>query len=255
MRKLLLMAVMIVTVITTGACAVKKIDTSHTTGSTKNIPVKAVTSWDRILEENKIVIGTDGSTFNKNLAESLKKEMGVDVEIISYSDFEKAGEAVKNGEIDMYLGMFPKETALSIDYYLSEPYLQSTSVVVSLSQDYKINKKEDTVAVLKNSAEEKTVSMYCDNYKAYNSVGAMFLALNSSQASSVLIDEIVFEKSGYNTNKYFVCDSYPYNLVAIFNENESDIAKEMNIYLAKIKASGTASEISRENFGKDIIYK
>lgn len=252
MRKLLLIVVIMITAITTGACAVKKIDTSY---NTKNSPVKAFTSWDRILEENKIVIGTDGSTFNKNLAEALKKEMSVNVEVISYSDFEKAGEAVKNSEIDMYLGMFPKESALSIDYSLSEPYLQSTSVVVSLSEDYNINKKEDAVAVLKNSAEEKTVSMYCDNYKIYNSVGAMFSALNSRQVSSVLIDEIVFEKSGYNTKKYFVCDSYPYNLVAIFNENESDTSKEMNIYLAKIKASGIAGEISRGYFGKDIIYK
>ena len=249
------MVVMIVIVITTGGCAVKKIDTSHSTSGTKNIPVKSVTSWDRILEENKIIIGTDGSTFNKNLAEALKKEMIIDVEVLLYSDFEKAGEAVKNSEIDMYLGMFPKESALSIDYSLSEPYLQSTSVVVSLSQDYNINKKEDTVAVLKNSAQEKTASMYCDNHKSYNSVGAMFSALNSHNVSSVLIDEIVFEKSGYNTKKYYVSDSYPYNLVAIFNENGSDIAKEMNIYFAKIKASGTASEISRQYFGKDIIYK
>ena len=252
MRKLLLIVAIIITSITTGACAVKKIDTSY---NTKNSPVKTVTSWDKILKDNKIVIGTDGSTFNKSLAEALKKEMSVDAEVISYADFEKAGDAVKNSEIDMYLGMFPKEAQISIDYCLSEPYLQSTVNVVSLSQDYKLNKEEDIVAVLKNSAEEKTASIYCENYKVYNSVEAMFLALNNKQVNAVLVDEIVFERAGYNTKRHFVCDSYPYNLVAIFNENKSDIAKEMNIYLAKIKASGTASEISREYFGKDIIYK
>ncbi len=252
MKKLLLLVIVILTVMITNACAVKKIDTSH---NTKHIPVKATTSWDRILKENKLVIGTDGSSFNKNLVEALKKEMSINIEMVSYKDFEKAGEAIKNNEIDMYMGMFPKETALSIDFSLSEPYLQSTVNVVSLSEDYKIDKKEDTVAVLKNSAEAMTAEMHCENYKEYGSVGALFSALNSRQADCVLIDEIVFENSGYNTKKYFVCDSYPYNLVAIFNEKDSDIAKEMNVYFAKIKASGEAGEISRNHFGKDIIYK
>ncbi len=235
-----------------GCMCCKKIDTSQ---NNKSSSVKVATSWDRILYENKIVIGTDGSSFNKKLVEALKKEMSVNVEAISYKDFEKAGEAIKNNEIDMYMGMFPKQSALSIDYCLSEPYLQSTVNVVSLSKDYNINKKEDTAAVLKNSAEEMTAEMYCENYKVYNSVGAMFAALKNKQVNCVLIDEIVFENSGYNTKRYFVCDSYPYNLVAIFNEKEGDIAKEMNIYLAKIKASGEAGEISNNHFGKDIIYK
>jgi len=252
MKKLVLTALLAVIVFMTGACAVKKIDTSH---NTKKIPSKPVTSWDRILNENKLVIGTDGSSLNINLAGALKKEMNIEVETVVYGDFEKVGNALKENKIDMYMGKFPKESPKSIEFLLSEPYLKSTINVISLNEDYVPDKKNHIAAVLKNSAEAMTEDAIFENCKEFNSVGAMFQALKNAQVSCVLLDEVIFENSGYQNSGYFVCDSYPYNLVALFNESDTEIANEMNIYLAKIKASGVAGEISHNYFGKDIIYK
>ncbi len=248
----MLFVVLTFIVLMTNACAVKKVDTLH---DTKKVSQKASTSWDRILEKNKIVIGIDGNSLNKNLVDALKKEMNIDVETVVYKDFVKAGEAVKANEVDMYMGMFPKESSLSIEYAMSEPYLQSSFVVVSRDDEFVADKKNDTAAILKNTAEAMAVGSFFENSREFSSVGAMFQALNNSSVDCVLVDEIIFENSLYNTDRYHICDSYPYSLVALFNENDAETAKEMNIYLAKIKASGVAGEISRNYFGKDIIYK
>ncbi len=252
MKKLLLSVILIAVIMMTGACAVKKIDTSQ---STKKVQPKVITAWDEILEKNEIVIGVDGSSFNNNLVEALKTEMNINTVTSVFNSFDEASESLKNKEIDMYIGMFPKESALSIDYALSEPYLQSTTNVIAKSQDYKINRETDKAGVLKGSAEERTASLLFNEYILYNSVGQLFNALINGKVNCILLDEVIYGNSGYDNGGYFVCDSYPYNLVAIFNEKDSEITKEMNIYLAKIKASGIAGEISREYFGKDIIYK
>lgn len=269
MKKHLTLLMLVITAVIICSCAVKKADVeipvdkssvqkSDSDGAesiSENSEKKDEPEWDRIVKEKKIFVGISNQEFNRRLVEELKLEMGMEAEITRFDSFDDAAEALKNKDIDMYIGEFPKESKRSLEFALSDAYIQGTSVVIGKSEDYKADKNEDVAGVLTGSAEEKTVDLYFNNHLSFSSHYELFSALNSGKISCVFIDEYSYEKSGFKRDGLYVCDSYVYNLIAIFNEQCTDVASEMNVYLAKVKASGVAGEISEEIYGKDIIYK
>ena len=266
MKKHLLLLMLVITAVMICSCAVNKTDkvipadksVTHKIdddGAEKASEKKEESEWDRIVKDKKILVGISDREFNRRLVEELKPEMGMDVEITQFASFDDAAEALKNKDIDMYIGEFPKESKRSLEFALSDAYIQGTSVIIGKSEDYKVDKNKDVAGVIRGSAEEKTVDLYFNEYLGFSSYYELFSALNSGKISCVFIDENEYEKSGFKREDLYVCDSYVYNLIAIFNEQCTDVASKMNVYLAKVKASGVASEISEEVYGKDVIYK
>ena len=86
---------------------------------------------------------------------------------------------------------------------------------------------------------------------------AITIAKNQyKKADAILMNICDYEKSDYvNSKQYVVKDTTMYNLVVAFKDGYTDIAHEVDRALAKIKASGIASEISEKWYGKDLISK
>lgn len=235
------------------SCGVKKVDNMKRENNTP--PKKEISERETTLKDDGITVGIDKSEFSKDFIRAFSEESSIDVDTVVYTSFDDVKKDLENGKIQMYMGNFPKESGDTIDFCVSSPYLKGTSVVVSLNEDYDIDREKDLVGYIKNTSQELLVDNYCKNKKSYDNISSLMNALFANEVDCVLLDSFTFEKSGYSKNIYYVCDTYSYSLVAIFNQKESEFAKEVDLLLAKLKASGEADDISEKYFGENLILK
>lgn len=252
MKKLCFLFLLLMCVSFFCSCGVKKV---HNKTEEKIIPPKSISEWDAILKQNKMAVGVNKTEFARLFVESLSKESGLQLEVLEYASFDEAKKAIEDKEIQMYIGNFPKESKSSIDFSVSSAYLKSTSDIVALSDDYKLDKDNDTAGVIRESTQMFLVDNYYNNYVVYDNIQQLFSALVNKKISCAFVDTLDFENSGYSKNGYFVFDTYPYNLVAVYNQNSSEVAREMDVWIAKLKASGEADSISEKCFGSNLIFK
>jgi len=209
-------------------------------------------NWAKIVEKNEINIGVPniGKSFCNDLIDEFEKELNISVNKVAVNgDFK---DALSKGDIDMYWGLYPKEAQDSFDYTVSSPYLTTTAVLLTLSGKDEVS----SVGVLKNSAEEKLAKGKYETIKAYSSLSELWAALGYKKTDAILINNCDWEKSDYvNSKLYSIKDTTMYNLVIAFKDGYTDLATEIDKTLAKIKASGVASEISVHWYGKDLISK
>ena len=209
-------------------------------------------NWKKIVADNELKIGvtSEGLSFCNELIDEFGKELNVSIKKIVVNENFK--DKLEKGDIDMFWGLYPKEAQDSFDYTVSSPYLTSTSVLITIAGNENIS----SVGVLKNSAEEKLAKGKYEHIKTYKNLNELWTALGYRKTDSILMNICDFEKSDYvNSKQYVVKDSTMYNLVVAFKDGYTDIAHEVDRALAKIKASGIASEISEKWYGKDLISK
>lgn len=209
-------------------------------------------NWKTIIENNELKIGvtTSGLSFCSELIDEFEKELNIPVKkIVVDNEF---SDELNDAVIDMYWGLYPKEASDSFDYTLSSPYLTSTAVLLTVAGTENIS----SVGVLKNSAEEKLANGKYEHIKTYKNLNELWTALGYRKTDAILMNNCDWEKSDYvNSKSYEIKDTTMYNLVVAIKDGYTDIAHEVDRALAKIKASGIASEISEKWYGKDLISK
>lgn len=252
MKKLCFLFFLVIFVTFLCSCGVKKVNQSEK-GNT--IPPKKSVQREKNTKDDKIVIGIDKSKFSEDFVEALSNENDLETEIKKFGSLEDAMLAVQNGEVKMYLGNFPKESKNTIGFCVSAPYLKGCTSVVTLTEEYSCNKGNDVAGYIENSAQELLVGNYFSNSKGYKNIYALMNALSKKEISCAFVNTADFKKSSYFENGYFENDSYSYSLVAIYNQNDVELAKEFDVYLAKLKASGEADELSEKYFGENLILK
>ena len=252
MKKFNFLFLLVLCAVFFSSCGIQKVSNEP---EEKITPPKSISEWDAILKQNQMTVGINRTEFAELFVEALGKESGLQLEVIEYASFEDAKKAVENKEVQMYVGNFPKESRDTIDFSVSSPYLKSTSDIIALSEDYKPDKDNDTAGVIRESTEMFLVDNYFNNYVVYDNIHQLFSALVNKKISCAFIDTLLFEKSGYSKNEYFVFDTYPYSLVAVYNQKSTEVAREMEVWIAKLKASGEADDISEKCFGENLIFK
>ena len=213
--------------------------------------------WQKIVAKNELKIGvpsTENSFYNE-LIDAFAKELDIPVTKISADgDFKKL---LEDGTIDMYWGLYPKEAPDSFDFTFSTPYVTTTAVLLTLADNTEAaDTKNNVIGVVKNSAEALLAAGKYENIKTYDSVKELWTALGYGNVNCIMMNNCDYESSDYfSSDKFRVQDTAMYNLVIAFKDGYTDLAAETDKTLAKIKASGVASEICEKWYGKDLISK
>lgn len=218
----------------------------------KNSASEAV-NWKKIVEKNELKIGipeTDNG-FCAELADAFAKELNIPVsKIKTETDFKPQ---LEDGAIDMYWGLYPKEAANSFDFTFSAPYATSTANLIVLSGS---DEKTDIIGALNSSAEALLADGKYSETKLYGSLSELQSALANGSVDGIMLNSCTYESSDYlSSDKFLIKDTLMYNLVIIFKDGHTDVAAEIDKTMAKIKASGVASEICEKYYGKDLISK
>lgn len=253
MKKLHFLVLALLCIVFFCSCGVKKVDSLQR--EKKDFPKRELSEREAGIKDSKIKVGIDESGFSEDFVRAFSKESGIDVETVRFGTFEDVRKAIENEEIQMYLGNFPKESKETIDFCVSAPYLKETASVLALSEDYIRNKETDIGGYIKNTAEEMLVENYFSNSKGYDNLDSLMNALSKKEVDCAFVNTSVFKKSGYFGQRYFEIDSCSYSLVAVFNQKDGELAKEADVFLAKLKASGEADDISEKYFGESLIVK
>lgn len=210
-------------------------------------------NWKKIAENNELKIGVSENEggFCDELIDAFTVELGIPVVKVKAGDDFKA--LLEDGTIDMYWGLYPKEASDSFDFTFSSPYLTSTAVLITLTGR---GSEIASVGAVKYSAEATLAKEKGESVKLYENVGELRNALNAGVLDAILINNCDYESSEYfSSDSYELKDSSMYNLVIAFKDGHTDVAAEIDKTLAKIKASGVASEICEKWYGKDLISK
>ena len=213
--------------------------------------------WKKIISKNELKIGVPDTEngFCSELIDAFAKELGIPVtKIVTDSDFKIL---LEDGTIDMYWGLYPKEASNSFDFTFSTPYATTTAVLITLAGNAsKPDTKNDVIGIVKNSAEEFLAEGKYENIKSFNSVNELMSSLQNGNIRFAMLNNCEYEGSAYaSSDKFIIQDTSMYNLVIAFKDGYTDLAAETDKTLAKIKASGDASEISIKWYGKDLISK
>ncbi len=255
MKKILCILCIIPVLLCLGACGKKAQPTS---GDIKPKTASVSPNWQKIAEKNEVKIGVPSleNNFDNELIDEFARELNIPVTKIltKNTDFKTA---ISDGSIDMYWGLYPKEAKDSIDYTLSTPYLTTTALLLKNASSNKTADKETSVVgAVKNSPEEIIASDKFANVKTYNSESEVLEALKAGSIDFASVNNSTYEKSKYaESGQFSEENSSMYNLVIVFKNGYTDVATEADKVLAKVKASGKASEVCEKWYGKDLISK
>jgi len=242
--------------------------------------VMAEDSLAQIKGKGKMVVGLDDSFppmgfrdqsgeivgFDVDLAKEAAKRLGVEVEFKAV-DWDGVILSLKNGMIDVIwngLTITP-EREESIDF--SQPYLENSQSIV-VEADSNINTKEDLAgkvvgvqlgssAVSAVESEPEVLAAFEELRKFSNNSEAL-MDLQTGRVQAVVLDVIVgryyiSQRPGQFKvlEEDFGGEKYGVGI----RDGADSFRKALNDVLDEMIADGTAAEISKKWFGKDIVLK
>lgn len=257
MKKILCIICIITALFSMCACDKSEENMPVSSGALQPKTVSEADNWQKIIKRNEVKIGVPSleNNFDTELIDAFAKELNIPVTKVLVPDGKNFGELLENGEIDMYWGLYPKEALSSIKYTLSTPYLTSTAAVICFSgKEEEFSKETSSLGAAKDSPEEILAYDKAKNVKIYSSADELLYAHKMGYIEFAVLDKHTFENSKYyNAEVYGFADTQMYNLVIAFKDGYKDVAAETDKTLAKVKASGVASEICEKWYGKDLI--
>ena len=215
---------------------------------------KPTTRWDEIVKagELKIGVNTLDSSFDNDLIDEFSKESKLTVKKVLLDDDEKEN-ALNNNEVDFLWSQIPDSSENSLQYSLSEPYFHCSILTVVKNADAVNDRK--IIGTLLNSVstelafrEEKTV-------KKADDIKALFSLLRHGSVDAIYINKETYNNLGSQTDDLTVAAEIETKLVLAFKQNDKAVKTEVEKVMAKIKANGTASEISEKWYNNDFIIK
>ncbi len=215
-----------------------------------------VSRWDEIVQQNELRVGvpTTGSSFDNELIDAFAKELGIPVTKVVIPWDETRSDSLKENQVDLLWGQIPATSDTSIAFRLSTPYFNSTILYLTKNQDIVLD-ETTVVGVIKNSAEEISVTNYYDTVHSYSTESELFYALNSGSCDVILYNKALYENKPRKSDHLHIVKEVPYELAVAFEQNNVAVCTEVEKILAKIKADGTASEICCRWYPVDLITK
>lgn len=241
----------------------------------------ADTSWQEIQDKGYFIVGLDDAFppmgfrdenneivgFDIDLAKEAAARMGVEVQFQPIS-WDAKGEELNSGNIDVIWNGFTITEERKKDFLFTKPYIQDRQIIV-VRPDSTIATKADLAgkevgiqagssaveAVMADAATYETIK---DTLREFDTNDMALRDLSGGGLEAVVVDEVV--------GRYYI-SKHP-GEYKVLEENfgveefgvglrltDKAFLAELEKALDEMKADGTASEISNNWFGEDIIKK
>lgn len=272
MKKLSLLLLIITLGFVLAACGSS--ETDNTTGS--ETPTKEQTSWERIKESGKLVVGTEGLYYPVTYFDETTKELtGFDVEVVrelgtrlgleiefKTMEFDGLLPALRNGQIDVAANDFTitEERLEKFDFTI--PIKHSFGSALVRASD---NSGIETVADLKGKkVGGSATSNYADFARkqgaevvVYSGSDTVLPEIINGRIDATLNDYLVliqtlkqFDKPGLKLAENV---KFEPNVGAIVMQKDSpELKAELDKVLQEMIDDGTVKEIALEFFGADV---
>jgi len=237
-------------------------------------------SWEYIKANGKIIVGLDDTFapmgfrdeagkivgFDIDLANAVGKELGVEIELQPIEWAAKELE-LANKKIDVIWNGMSKNPERSASMTLSNPYLNNKMSIMTLKGS-DVKKKDDLIGkkiavqegssgleLLTKDAIYDKVSKDVTEYSDYDEA---VMELETGRVDAVVIDMVL---SGYKDSKkpdtYAIADEdFGDDLFVVgMRKEDKAFAQELQKVMDKLKADGTALELSEKWFSEDLIAK
>ena len=158
--------------------------------------------------------------------------------------------ALNKSQVDFLWSQIPDSSENSLHYSLSKPYFNCSILTVIKDSNDAV-----TIGTVLNSVSTEIALREEKNVKTAADVKALLTMLRNGEVDSLYINKETFTSLGTQTDDLTVCAEFETKLVLAFKQNDNAVKTEVEKIMAKIKANGTASEISEKWYGKDYIIK
>ena len=231
------------------SCVTKQ-EQVDTTPINKGIPP---TRWDKIVENGELKIGVNtlGDSFDNDLIDEFSKESKLIITKVLVNDEEKA-EILNNNEVDFLWSQIPDSSENSMQYSLSKPYF--TYAILTVTKD-KTKTEWGIIGTLENSVATEIALRRKKEVKTALDVSGLLSLLLDDAVEAVYINKETYNCSEVPKDNFIISDDSVCNLVLAFKHNDNDVKTEVEKIMAKIKANGTATDISEKWYNKDFIIK
>jgi len=242
------LGLLLVTLILT-SCVTKQ-EQVDTTPINKSIPT---TRWDTIVENGELKIGVNtlGDSFDNDLIDEFSKESKLTVTKVLVTDEEKA-QTLNNNEVDFLWSQIPDSSENSMQYSLSRPYFNYAILTVTKNEE---KTEWGLIGTLENSVATEIALRRRKEVTTAPDVSQLLSLLQNDQVDAVYINKETYNNSEVPKDNFIIADDSVCNLVLAFKHNDTDVKNEVEKIMAKIKANGTASDISEKWYNKDFIIK
>ncbi|NPV25998.1 MAG: basic amino acid ABC transporter substrate-binding protein [Firmicutes bacterium] len=221
----------------------------------------------------KLVVGTDATYppmefhektgdkdvivgFDIDFATALAKEMGMEVE---FKDTAWDGiiPALQGGKFDMIVSSMTITDERKKTVNFSDPYFEAGQIIAVRPDNTTITKLEDLAGKrigvqIGTTGDEMATKETKGKVQRFNTISDAFMALEQGRVDAVLNDKQVAEyyiKKGAKVKTVGPLYSKEYYGIAIKKEN-TELLKQVNDALKKLKDSGKYQEIYNKWFGK-----
>ena len=232
------------------SCVTKQ-ESSDTTPIEQN---KLTTRWDDIIKSGELKIGVNtlDSSFDNDLIDEFAKESKLDVIKILVDEDEKE-QVLNNGDVDFLWSQIPDSSENSMQYSLSKPYFNYSMLIVV--KDKSDAAEWNEIGTIANSVSTEIAKRENKNVTTFDDINALFAGLETGKIDAVYINNETYNNSEVKKDEFIIGADFECNLVLAFMQNDKDVKNEVEKIMAKIKANGTASEISQKWYNKDFIIK
>lgn len=237
------------------------------------------TSWQDIKDKGHFVVGLDDAFppmgfreagtneivgFDIDLAKEAAKRMGVEVEFQPVV-WDTIAEELNGGNIDVVWNGLTITESRQKKIAFTDPYLENRQVI-AVQKGSKISSKADLagkkVGLQAGSSAKEAVQK---DTETYNSIGEIFefgtndealLDLKAGRLDAVVLDEVVCRYYVLKTpDVYQVLDEdFGEEVYGVgLRKGDKSFLNKLQETLDEIKEDGTAAEISKKWFGKDLV--
>lgn len=245
-----------------------------------DVKVGADTSLDDIKAKGKLVIGLDDTFvpmgfrdeagnltgFDIDLAKAVSKEMGVEFEFQPI-DWDAKELELQNKKVDCLWNGLSITPAREKVMQFTAPYLDNKLVIMTMA-DSNIKTKADLAgknvgtqaasSALDVVKEDASYATFQDTLSEYKDYDAAIMDLEIGRIDAIIVDDVLGNYKNNLKNNAFAFgteDFGPDKYGVALRKDDKALFEAFNTAFKAVIENGTASQISNEWFGKDIVLK
>lgn len=245
-----------------------------------NVKVGTDTSLEDIKAKGKLVIGLDDTFvpmgfrdeagnltgFDIDLAKAVSKEMGVEFEFQPI-DWDAKEMELQNKKVDCLWNGLSITPAREKVMQFTKPYLDNKLVIMTMAGS-DIKTKADLAgknvgtqaasAALEAVQEDASYETFKDSLSEYKDYDAAIMDLEIGRIDAIIVDDVLGNYKNTLKNNAFAFgteDFGPDEYGVALRKDDKALFEEFNKAFTTVIENGTASLISNQWFGKDIVLK
>lgn len=265
MKKIITLLLSLLLVVSLSAC---NNNNSNNETATNTEPQNLL---EKIKANGKMVIATEGTWapytyvddngnltgYDVEVARAIAEKLGVEAEFVT-GDFDGFLIGLDNGVYDAVFNCIDVTEERSAKYDFSEPYINTTVVLITSADNDQINSFDD----LNGKTTTNTItSSYAAAAQEY---GATVIGANTFEETINLVlqgraDATLNSQGSYDDyiavhsdTKLKVVDSFVTYAAIPFKKGEDEFKEAVNAAIAELKADGTLTKLSMQFFNEDV---